>query len=109
MVVKIVRLIVAILVVLTAWTVGNLHGQNQVAEFEIYIRSPHGRTNLYCTKGCTWKETWFECGGNPPQGCGSQYHQNGLFQAVGAPWQALPPVIYESTLPEYLRPVLPKP
>jgi hypothetical protein len=93
MAIRILRLVVGIVVVLTAWTVGNLHGQGQKAEFEIYIHAPEGRTTLLCVKGCNWSqaETFFACGPSPT-GCSSSYNQDGFFMHFGSPW-ATPPSV----------------
>jgi hypothetical protein len=90
---KILRLVVGIVVVLTAWTVGNLHGQSQKAEFEIYIHAPEGRTTLLCVKGCNWSqaETFFGCRPSPT-GCSSSYNQDGWFRPLKSPWQNPPAV-----------------
>jgi hypothetical protein len=77
---KYVRLVIALVVVLTAWTVGNLHGQSQLADFEIHIVAPEGKTLLYCAKGCGWKEDSFFCHGGVSKTCGSAYNQNGFLQ-----------------------------
>jgi hypothetical protein len=78
MIARILRLIVGIVIVLTAWTVGRLQGQPQVAEFEIKIEAPFGKTTVACYKGCNW-ETWFSCRGQNNAGtCPAIIDQNGL-------------------------------
>ena len=70
-------LIVGIVVILTAWSIGYLQGRARIGEFEIQVKCPDGRTTLICNKGCNWAmpETWFECNGGT---CGAIINENGL-------------------------------
>jgi len=77
---KAFRFMVGLVVVLTAWTVGNLHGQAQLPEFEIRISAPQGQTQLICTKGCDWDQnpTSFSCSNSASGRCGAAYNQHGF-------------------------------
>jgi len=59
----ILKTLIGIAVILTAWTVG--HAQGQAVETDRYlivVDAPGGKTTLTCLKGCSWKTGEFACG-----------------------------------------------
>jgi hypothetical protein len=78
---RLLRIVVVLLVVLTSWAVGNVQGQNQVADFSITVLSPSGKTRVMCNKGCVGN--WLvdlTC----PAGasCASDYNQTGRVEVA---------------------------
>ena len=86
---KWMRMAVALVVVLTAWAVGNLHGQGKVSEFKISVIHGANRVSVMCDAGCD--RAWRVDAPCPRENlaamtqgrsilCRSQYDQNGRIE-----------------------------
>ena len=50
-------IVVAVLLVVAAWSAGRATAQARVADFEIGIEAPRGAVKVTCTRGCDWPST----------------------------------------------------
>jgi hypothetical protein len=84
----VVRVAIAMSIALAGWSVGR--AQSQVADFEMTITAPVGRTVVECSKGCDFRfdmgdtslprpntRFTFECRGQGAQNCSATINGHG--------------------------------
>jgi len=51
---ELLLIVVAVVLVVAAWSAGRATAQARVADFEIGIEAPRGEVKVTCARGCDW-------------------------------------------------------